>query len=157
MGVLALWMPSHHPGGCCTLVVDEEIAPLLCKALWVSRKALYKCNKLLLFILFHSDYYFIYTYTLTGHFIRYILLVQGSTHFCLQNCLNSSWHRFNKALETFLRIDMIASHSCCRFVGYTSMMRISRSTTSQRCSIGLRSGDCGGHLSKVNSLSCSRN
>ncbi len=52
---------------------------------------------------------------------------------------------------------MIASHSCCRFVGCTSMMWISRSTTSQRCSIGLRSGDCGGHLSKVNSLSCSRN
>ncbi len=23
----------HHPGGCYTLVVDEEIAPLLCKAL----------------------------------------------------------------------------------------------------------------------------
>ncbi len=52
---------------------------------------------------------------------------------------------------------MIASRSICRFVGCTSMMWISRSTTSQRCSIGLRSGDCGGHLSKVNSLSCSRN
>ncbi len=52
---------------------------------------------------------------------------------------------------------MIASRSYCRFVGCTSMMRISRSTTSQRCSIGLRSGDCGGYLSKVNSLSCSRN
>ncbi len=52
---------------------------------------------------------------------------------------------------------MIASRSCCKFVSCTSMMRISRSTTSQRCSIGLRSGDCGGHLSKVNSLSCSRN
>ncbi len=47
----ALWLPSHHPGGCCTLVVNEEIAPLLCKALWVSRKALYKCNKLLLLLL----------------------------------------------------------------------------------------------------------
>ncbi len=45
---------------------------------------------------------------------------------------------------------MIASRSFCRFW-------ISRSTTSQSCSIGLRSGDCGGHLSKVNSLSCSRN
>ncbi len=50
----ALWLPSHHPGGCCTLVVDEEIAPLLCKALWVSRKALYKCNKLLLLIIAHG-------------------------------------------------------------------------------------------------------
>ncbi len=52
---------------------------------------------------------------------------------------------------------MIASRSCCRFVVCTSMMWISRSTTSQRCSTGLRSRECGGHLSKVNSLSCSRN
>ncbi len=43
------------------------------------------------------------TYTLTGHFIRYTLLVPGWTSFCLQNCLNSSWLRFNKVLETFLR------------------------------------------------------
>ncbi len=43
------------------------------------------------------------TYTLTGHFIRYTLLVPGGTTFCLQNCLNYSWHRFNKVLETFLR------------------------------------------------------
>uniref|UniRef100_A0A6Q2XYC2 Dynactin subunit 1 n=1 Tax=Esox lucius TaxID=8010 RepID=A0A6Q2XYC2_ESOLU len=33
------------------------------------------------------------------------------------------------------------------FVGCTSRARSSRSTTSQRCSIGLRSGDCGGHFS----------
>ncbi len=39
----------------------------------------------------------------TGHFIRYTLLVPGWTPFCLQNCLNSSWHGFNKMLETFLR------------------------------------------------------
>ncbi len=58
---------------------------------------------------------------------------------------------------SILIIGMIASRSCCRFVGCTSVMWISRSTTSQRCSVGLRSGDCGGHLSKVNSLSCSRN
>ncbi len=59
--------------------------------------------------------------------------------------------------EILVYIDMIASRSCCRFVGCTSMMWISRSTTSQSCSIRLRSGDCGGHLSKINSLSCSRN
>ncbi len=41
--------------------------------------------------------------TLTGPFIRYTLLVPGWTLFCLQNCLNYSWHRFNKVLETFLR------------------------------------------------------
>ncbi len=102
-----------------------------------------------------------HTHTHTGHFIRYTLLVPGWTSFCLQNCLNSSWHRFNKVLkhssEILVHIDMIASHSSIRFIGCTSMMWISRSTTSQSCSIGLRSGDCGGHLSKVNSLSCSRN
>ncbi len=27
----ALWLPSHHPGGCCTLVVDEEIPPYYVK------------------------------------------------------------------------------------------------------------------------------
>ncbi len=59
--------------------------------------------------------------------------------------------------EILVHIDMIASRSCCRFVSCTSMMWISRSTTSQRCSIGLRYGECEGHLSKVNSLSCSRN
>ncbi|MBN3297538.1 MEGF9 protein, partial [Amia calva] len=40
---------------------------------------------------------------------------------------------------------------------HKQMARSSRSTTSQRCSIGLRSGDCGGQFSTVNSLSCSRN
>ncbi len=94
----------------------------------------------------HSN---IWRYKLTGHFIRYTLLVAGWTLFCLLDCLNSSWHRFNKMLETFLRDFGQYWHD--------SMKWISRSTTSQRCSIGLRSSDCGGHLSKVNSLSCSRN
>ncbi len=125
-------------------------------------------NKSVAFIILFSVYIYsvnvfiyIYIYTLTSHFIRYTLLVLGWTPFCLQNCLKSSWHRFNKLLETFLRylvhIDMIASRSYCRFVGCTSIMGISRSTTSQRCCIGLRSGYCGGHLSKVNKFSCSRN
>ncbi len=41
--------------------------------------------------------------THTHNFIRYTLLLPGWTPFCLQNCLNSSWHRFNKVLETLLR------------------------------------------------------
>ncbi len=36
--------------------------------------------------------------TLTGHFIRYTLLVSGWTNFCLQNYFNYLWHRFNKVL-----------------------------------------------------------
>ncbi len=95
----------------------------------------------------------IYKYTLTGHFIRYTLLVPGWIPFCLQNCLNSLWQELWKIPQRFWSI---LTCSYCRFVGCTSMMRISRSTTSQRCSIGLRSGDCGGHLSEVNSLSCSK-
>ncbi len=27
----ALWLPSHHPGGCCTLVVVEDIPPFYVK------------------------------------------------------------------------------------------------------------------------------
>lgn len=46
-------------------------------------------------------------------------------------CWKHSW-------ENLVCIDMRASHSCCRFVGCISMMGISRSTTSQRFSIGLR-------------------
>ena len=59
--------------------------------------------------------------------------------------------------EILVHIDMIATCSCCRFVGCTSTIQISCSTTSQRCSIGLRSGGCGGHWSTVNSLTCSGN
>ncbi len=40
----AIWLPSHHPGWCCTLVVVWGDTPSQCKALWVSRKALYKFN-----------------------------------------------------------------------------------------------------------------
>ncbi len=99
-------------------------------------------------------------YTLTGHCIRYTFLVPGWTRFFLQNLILrgiDSTRCWKHSSEILVHIVMIASRSCCRFVGCTSMMWISRSTTSQRCSIGLRSGDCGGHLSKVNSLSCSRN
>ncbi len=41
-------------------MVDEEIPPLLCKVLWVPRKALYKCNKLLLLTkqVFYAQSYF---------------------------------------------------------------------------------------------------
>ncbi len=67
---------------------------------------------------------YIYIHTLTSHFIRYTLLVPDWILFCLQNCLNSSWHRFNKVLETVLRdfgpywhhavaADLSAAHPWC--------------------------------------------
>lgn len=40
--------------------------------------------------------------TLTGYFMRSVLLVKGWTHCCLRNCFNSSWRTFIKVLETFL-------------------------------------------------------
>ncbi len=45
----AIWLSSHHPGGCCTLVVDEKISYYV--KLWVPWKALYKCNILLIIII----------------------------------------------------------------------------------------------------------
>ncbi len=99
--------------------------------------------------------------TLTGHFIRNTLLVPDWTPFCLQNCLNSSWHRFNKVLETFLRDFGPYWHD-----SITQLLQICRQHIYDanlpfhhipKCSIVLRYSDCGGHLSKVNSLSCSRN
>ncbi len=63
----------------------------------------------------------------------------GWTPFYLQNCLNSSCHRFNKVLETFLRDFGPYCHD-----SITQLLQICRlhihdanlcSTTSQRCSI----------------------
>ncbi len=51
-------------------------------------------------------------------------------------CCIDSTRCWKFSSEILVHIDMIASRSCCRFVGCTSMMRISRFTTSQRCSIG---------------------
>ncbi len=50
-----------------------------------------------------------YIYVCTVYIHTYWPLYQvhlastGLDPFCLQNCLNSSWHRFNKVLETLLR------------------------------------------------------
>ncbi len=46
----------------------------------------------------------IYKYTLTGHFIRYTLLVPGWNPFCLQNCLNSLWQELWKIPQRFWSI-----------------------------------------------------
>ncbi len=87
----------------------------------------------------------IYIYTLTGPpFAFSTALILGGI---------DSTRCWKHSSEILVHIDMIASRGCC----CTSMMKISRSTTSQRCSIGLTSGDCGGHFSKVNSMLCSRN
>lgn len=52
---------------------------------------------------------------------------------------------------------MIVLRSCCTFVDCTFIMWVSDSTTSQICSVGLRSGDYGCHLSTVDSMSSQRN
>ncbi len=97
-------------------------------------------------------------YTLTDHFIRYTLLVPGWTPVCLQNCLNSSWHRFNKVLETFLR-----DFGPYWYDSITQLLQI--------CRLHIHDVNLSFHhipkvlycteiwwlWSKVNSLSCSRN
>lgn len=47
----ALWLPSHHQGGCCTLVMVEG-NPSICKVLWVSGKC---------YINVINYYYYFYT------------------------------------------------------------------------------------------------
>ncbi len=123
---------------------------------WYSNYMTSTCIYIYIYIYTHT---YKYIYTHTGYFIRYTLLVGPPFAFRMALILYGidSSRCWKHSLEILVHIDMISSHSCCRIVGCTSMMQISCSTTSQRCSIGLRSGDWGGHLRKVNSLSCSRN
>ena len=65
--------------------------------------------ELFFFVLFP---FFLTPLMLTIYFIGYTLLVIGSTPFCLQNCINSSWHTFNRVLETFLRDFSPYWHDC---------------------------------------------
>lgn len=51
--------------------------------------------------------------TLSGHFIRYTLLVLCWTHFAFRAVLIIQWWKHSSA--TLFHIVMIASHSCCRF------------------------------------------
>lgn len=72
----------------------------------------------------------------------------------IQQCLRNIPLRF---FSLFTWQQLLTSHSWGRFLDCTSLMQISRSTTSQRFSTGLRSGDCGHNGSRVNALSYSRN
>jgi len=103
-----------------------------------------------------EDFSFLLWHTLTKRIIRNTKLILCLTPFRLI-CGIDSTRCWKHSLEMLAHIDRIASCNWLRFVGCSSRAWSSRSTTSQRCSIGWRSGDCGGHFSTVNSLSCSRN
>lgn len=62
----------------------------------------------------------------------------------------------NSAEDILFHIGMMTSHSWCKLAGCTSTMWILCSTISHSCSIGLKSGDRGGHFNTMNWLSCSR-
>ncbi len=98
---------------------------------------------------------------LTGHFIRYTLLVPGWTPFCLQNCLNSSWHRFNKVLKTFLRDFGPYWHDSITQLQQICWLHIHDAKLPfhhiPKVLYWIEIWWLWGHLSKVNSLSCSRN
>lgn len=66
----------------------------------------------------------------------------------VQSYFSALWCGFYKpSSEVLVHRVMIASCSCCTFASCTSIMQIPCSATSQKCWIGLRSGDCGGHQS----------
>lgn len=70
-------------------------------------------------------------------------------------CRLDSTRYWKYSSEISVNVYMTLSCSCSRFVDWTSMMAMSLPTTSQSCSMGLRCGDCKGHLSTLKSLSCS--
>lgn len=67
--------------------------------------------------------------------IRKILLLKLESY---RSAFKSLLHRVVKVHSICIHIVMNASNSCCRFVGSTSIMWITRSTTSKRYSVGLR-------------------
>ena len=105
--------------------------------------------------------------------------------FQFQNCFNSSWHRFNKVMETFPRnfgpnwhdgltqlVQICQLHICkpepdrwsqrelpkvSRKRVHGSWCRSPISPHPKGAPFGLWFGECGGHWSTVNSLPCSWN
>lgn len=93
---------------------------------------------------FQCDHFYCSIYTITSHFIRYTLLVHGWPFFCPQRCLNSSWHRFLKYFWSYWHDNIIQFVQIC----WLHIRDPFCYTTSQSCSIALRFGNCGDHLSK---------
>lgn len=62
--------------------------------------------------------------TLSGHFIRYTLLVLCWTHFAFRAVLIIQWWKHSSA--TLFHIAMMASHSCCRFHDVNLLFHLSR-------------------------------
>lgn len=93
---------------------------------------------------FKCDHFYCSIYTITSHFIRYTLLVHGWPFFCPQKCLNSSWHRFLKYFWSYWHDNIIQFVQIC----WLHICDPFCYTTSQSCSIALRFGNCGDHLSK---------
>jgi hypothetical protein len=85
----------------------------------------------------------------------YTHLVPGRTPLCLQNSLNSTRCR-KHSTGMLVHADATASCSFCRLDSGILVLQTARSISSQRCSMWLRSGECAGHSSKLNTLSCSR-
>lgn len=101
--------------------------------------------------LLFKEHPFVWSYSLhipTGRFIRHTLLVPDWPLFCLQKWLSSLWHKFIKVQTIFRDFSpywhdgITQSLQICWLHIHVPM--ISRSSTLPRCSIWLRSSDCGG-------------
>src|SRR3979490_718770 len=83
-----------------------------------------------------------------------ILSVFSMATFGFQHCLNPSRHTLNQVLTHFSRyiipLASTLSHNSNIPPGGVSYSPNLLLMCSQRCSIGLRSGDCAGHCRRVN-------
>lgn len=105
------------------------------------------CVKLHFIVRYH-------TMMLTDHFIRYTLLAPGWLLLCLQNCLYSLWGDRNIFFRFWsILMTEINTVDCWQYIHDTNLPL----HHIPKISVGLRSGDCRGHLSTVNTTSCSRN
>lgn len=94
-------------------------------------------------------------YMLIHLLIRYSLLVLGWAPVCHHSCFNSSWYNFKKVLSIFLRLWSILTRQHQTVAVDFSAAHPWWSPVQPNPN-SLRSGDWGGQLSAVNSLSYSK-
>ncbi len=131
---------------------------LLCKAIWVPIKALYKCNKLLIQCFRKFEYYIrsIKKKDILNRNVRVLKSMFISIHsilgwasFCINYCINTAWHRGNQRVALLrcneAQVALIAAFRSSSLLGLVSLILLL--TIPHRFSMGFRSGEFAGQSS----------